>query len=194
MTDENKMLSISKKLKEILDNVLATGDWESSLFLKTSAKKLRDLKSKVEKLSAEISGVDQTVGIDKSGDKIELQVGSSRVFILVYQVEGTDLQGWARTIKTLVEYGVTRPAYKEEDQAREFIRAKVSNTERNGYVIVNVKDEAFYQVDQQVDALGNQLFALRENAIKLENIIEFVHANKKRYAVRENELVFLSEI
>ena len=126
---------------------------------------------------------------------IQLRValpGYSQVFILLYQVDSANLQGWYRTIKTLTDYSVTRPAYKDEAYAREFIRSKASGIERNGYAIVNIKSDDFYNVEQPpVDACGHQLFVLKENSIKLENIVEFVLANKQHYAIRDEALFLL---
>lgn len=193
-TEQQITADIGKKLKDIIDNVLAVGDWNSSLFLKTSATKLQELRARIKNLCGDVDLNGSVVKVDEIVDVVNHMVGYTRVFILVYQVDGANLQGWERTIKTLVEYGGTRPAYKEERYAREIVRSKVSGIEHNGYVIVNIKDDACYQVDQQVDALGNQLVALKEGAIQLGNVVEFVHANKKRYALRDNELVFLGEI
>jgi len=184
--DKRIETEFGKKLIDILDDVLATGDWESSLFLKSSATKLQKLRAEIEKVCI-TGGVEIKTSVVNKDSKI-IPPGYTQVFILLYQVDGANLQGWHRTIKNLEEYNVTRPAYKDESYAREFIRSKVASIDCNGYVVVNVKDDDIYKVDAP-DAFGHQLFALREKAIQLENVFEFVHANKKRYVVRDNELV-----
>jgi hypothetical protein len=184
---------IAKRVKEVIDGVLATGDWEHSLFLKTSAAKLRQLCVDAERLS-HLDEQNLNVVVDKSFDRRTVPPGYSQVFILLYQVDDTNLQSWCRTIKTLTEHSITRPAYKDEAYAEEFIRSKVSGIERNGYAVVNVKSDDFYEEEASpVDACGHQLFVLKENSIKIENIVEFVQANKKHYVVNDDGLVLLDK-
>lgn len=192
MVNQQVVADFSKKLKEILNDVLAIGDWNSSVFLKTSALKLNDIICKAEKLSGNVEVLDENIGSNQRSSN-EQVLGVSRVFVLLYQVDGSNLQGWYSNIKTLLEYGVSKSVYQDENYAKELVRSKTLNIERNGYVIVDVKDDDFYQTDK-LDAFGHQLFALRENAIKLEKVIEFIHANKKRYVIRNNELVLLGDI
>ena len=42
-----------------------------------------------------------------------------------------------------------------------------------------------------MDAYGHQLFVLKENSVKLENIVEFVLANKQHYVIHDDALVLL---
>ncbi|MDR1057022.1 MAG: type IVB secretion system protein IcmQ [Coxiellaceae bacterium] len=193
----NAAIEIGRKLINILDDILVTGDWDSSLFLKTSAAKLRDLRNEIAILcdidKAKPTDVYQST-VPNKDSRQNSPPGYFRVFILLYQVDGSNLQSWYRTIKTLSEYSVTRPAYKDENHAQEFIRAKTLGIERNGYVVVNVKDNDFYPTEQHVDSFGHPLIALKEEAVKLDNVVEFVHANKKHYVIRDNALVLLGEI
>jgi len=199
--EEQKLLTpneIAKKVKEVIAGVLATGDWESSIFLKATATKLRRLQAEAEQLSRLGEQVQQVQNVATASDKAVqrrvVPLGYSQVFILLYQVDNTNLQGWYHTIKTLTDYSVTRPAYKNEAHAREFIRSKTSGIERNGYAVVNIKSDDFYNVEQPpVDASGQQLFVLKENSVKLENIVEFVLANKQHYVIHDEALVLLEE-
>jgi Dot/Icm secretion system protein IcmQ len=185
---------IAKKVIEVIDGLLTTGSWDSSVFLKASAARLRGLRTQAERLShfGEKKQSDTPVG--KALERRAVPSGYTQVFILLYQVDGANLQGWSRNIKTLIDYSVTRPAYKDESFAKEAVRSKVASIERNGYVVVNVKNDAFYSAEQApTDNFGHQLFVLKENSIKLENIVEFVHANKKHYTIGDNDLVLLDE-
>lgn len=189
---------IAEKIKEIINSILTTGDWECSIFLKASIIKLRKLLTEAEQLShlGEQAKQDQnTIIISKNKGRGSTPPGYCQTFILLYQVDSADLQGWYNTIKTLTGYSVTRPVYKNETYAREFISSKTSGIERNGYAVVNVKIDDFYNNEEQpqLDGCGHQLFVLKENSIKLENIIEFVLANKQNYAVGENALILLDE-
>lgn len=199
--EEQKLLTlneIAKKIKEIIDSVLATGDWENSIFLKVSAAKLRELQVEAQRLSClgeqtQQEQKDSTKAANTAAERVA-PPGYSQVFILLYQVDSANLQGWYNTIKTLMDYSVTRPAYKDESYARDVIRSKTSGIGRNGYVVVNIKDSDFYDVEQSpVDASGHKLFVLKENAVKLENIVEFVLANKQHYVIRDDALFLLEE-
>ncbi|EKE01730.1 MAG: IcmQ [uncultured bacterium] len=186
---------IVSRTKKVIDGVLAEGDWEHSVFLKVEAAKLRLLCDELGKLVRyKGQGLGSEFVVNKTSDRRAVSPGWSQVFILLYQANDTDLYSWYRTIKTLTEHSVSRPAYKDESHAQEFIRSKTAGVEHNGYAVVNVKDEDFYDAEAApVDAYGHQLFVLKENSVKLENIVEFVHANKKHYAIHDNELILLDE-
>jgi Dot/Icm secretion system protein IcmQ len=196
MVEQEKLrdaLEIGKKLKDILDNILTVGEWDSSLFLRNVAVKLRGLRDKIEKLcqtnEGKVAGISQDSTVRRKAPP-----GYIPVFILLYQVDSSNLPSWYSSIKNLSEYSVSRPAYKDESHIQEFIRTKTTGIEHNGYVIVNVKEQDFYQIEPQVDFLGHPLVSLKEGAVKLENIVEFIHANKSHYAIRDNELVYLDKI
>lgn len=190
--NETELPKIISKVKKIFSDVLAVGDWESSIFLKNSAVKIRELQNRVEEIAQGKIAKNQVAAAGKVDRQGELAQGMMKVFVLLYQVDGTNIGGWYKTIKSLQEYNVTRPVYKDESYAEEFIRSKVSNVERNGYVAVYVNEKDLYETGT-ADRLGHQLFTLRENAIVLGNVVEFVHANKNRYKMGEDELVLLDQ-
>jgi Dot/Icm secretion system protein IcmQ len=190
--NETELPKIVSKLKKIFSDVLAVGDWESSIFLKNAAAKIRELQNRLEKIDQGKIVENQVAAAGKVDQQGELAQGVIKVFVLLYQVDGTNIEWWYKTIKSLQEYNVTRPVYKDESYAEEFIRSKVSNVERNGYVAVYVNEKDLYKTGT-ADSLGHQLFTLRENAIVLENVIEFVHANKNRYKMGEGELILLDQ-
>lgn len=196
MAEEQKPLSVPEigdKLIGILDSLLATGNWDSSLFLKASASRLRELKDEAERLTKIKNGMAGDKGAGAATRVVP--PGYFQAYILLYQVEGANLQSWVRAIKGLVENPISRPAYKDEAFAQEFIRSKISMLERHGYVVVNIKNEDIYQVEEMpVDNFGHPLIALKENAVKIENILEFIHFNKKRYSFRSGELIYIEDI
>ena len=63
--DKHDVNEITNRLKEILNEVLATGDWESSLFLKTSATKLKKLRDRAGDLFGGLAK-------DEDGDIVEI--------------------------------------------------------------------------------------------------------------------------
>lgn len=188
--ERNNLIEMANELKSVLGDLLRSGDWESSIFLKNYTDKIRTLESRVDSLigaDKQVSESEQSVAGHVVKDPEENYV---RVFILLYQVDGANLQGWYRAIKNLEEHDVTRPVYTVEDNAKEVIRSKVSNIDRNGYVVVDVKKSEVYESDTS-DVFNHKVFSLKENAIDLKNVVEFIHANKKRYLLSGDGLVFL---
>ena len=58
-----------------------------------------------------------------------------------------------------------------------------------GYVVVAVKENAIIKsTPQSVDRFGHELVMLKEHSIQAENILEFVHANKKHYSYQNHLL------
>lgn len=187
---------IARKVATIIDAILATGDWENSIFLKASTVKLQKFRVAAERLSHLGQQDESSTDVIDKTTRRRIPPGYSQVFILLYQVDGANLQSWYHIIKTLMDYSVTRPVYKSESYAQECIRAKKdSDIARNGYAVVNIKNENFYGEEQaSVDAFDHQVYVLKENSVKLENIVEFVHANKNYYAIYDNKLVALDGI
>jgi Dot/Icm secretion system protein IcmQ len=179
-----------EKLKKMVTTVLSVGDWGNSIFLKASSTKLTKLYDEAQNLLTTGEKIVSKRCIDTPIDKRSVPKGYVQIFILLYQVDGSNLASWYRNVAMLTEYGVARPAYKEEVFIRELIRSKSSDIERSGYVVVNVKESDFYNADQvSLDMLGHQLFTLKEKTIKLENIVEFVHANKEHYIIEDDKLI-----
>ena len=184
-----KSKELAAKLKEIVNSVLGTGDWERSVFLKTSAIKLKNILHSVDAL---LQTGDET-SVSNNNEtfiKKDVPLGYTRVFILLYHVDGSNLDDWYRSIKTLTEYSVTRPVYKDEEIIKKVINSKSPHISRHGYVVVDVKNTDFYDANQLVIEEENRnLFTLKEKAVKLENIIEFVHGNKNHYVICKDKLV-----
>jgi hypothetical protein len=187
------IFDLSKQLNGILDEILATGDWESSLFLKGVATKLQKIRNENEKLANSGTVTTQVVNVVDTTRK-PAPAGYVQVFVLIYQAVGSDLPGWFANIKTLADYSGTRPVYKDEAHIKEFIRAKTATMDRNAYVVVNIKESDFEQTGEQIDQFNHQLFLLKQGSLKLENVVEFVHLNKKRYAMGDKELVYLGDV
>lgn len=194
---KEEVVKLGKEMIRVLDDVLSSEDWSSSLFLKASGDKLKGLRDKAKdicEVGNEVGNAEQKQEELKENKTSALKEGYVRAYVLLYQVDGSNLLGWYRSIKSLCEYTVNRPAYKDEQQVQEFIRSKTSGINSNGYLIVDTKETDLYQLEGKVDQFGHQMFGLKEGAIKAENIVAFVHGNKKRYLVGEKELEFLGEI
>lgn len=191
------MEETAKQLREIINNILNTGNWDNSVFLKQASAKLRNLLLEANRLSKIFAQQQNTdIGINKNSIsraiKSEIPSDYTQVYVLLYQIDGNNLDTWYENIKSLVGYSANKSVYKSREHIEEFIRSKGSNIAHNGYVVVNVKSNNFYNNEvPTLDMYNHELLALKENAIKLENIIEFVLANKQHYIIEDNKLALL---
>jgi Dot/Icm secretion system protein IcmQ len=184
-----KSLDLSLKLVGILDKLLTTGDWETSLFLRKAKERLSELRDEAKNL-VEQQNTDRKAGAKKES----LAAGIIKVYISLYQVDGTNLQAWLQTLKNLTLYNVTRPTYLSEQHVRELISSKV-DMQRHAYVEVLVHESDIIPMESvPVDTLGHELLILKEGVIQLQNIVAFIHANKKRYALKDSNLVYEGEV
>jgi len=189
------MEETAKQLRQIIDNILNAGNWDNSIFLKQAATKLRNLLLEADRLG-KIFALQQTTTTKENSIsrtiKSEIPLGFTQVYVLLYQIDGNNLGAWYENIKSLVGYSANKSTYKNKDHIEEFIRSKSNNITHSGYVVVNVKSNDFYNIEApKLDIYNHELLVLKENAIKLENIIEFVLANKQHYIIEDNELVLL---
>jgi len=183
--------NLNNKLITILDNLLASGDWETSFFLKKAKDRIFELRNKAQSFSenSDGMGVAQTTDADK-----QTPSGMVRVYVSVYQTDSNNLQSWLHAIKGLSSYNVTRPTYRHENQIREMISSK-TEIQRNGYLEVLIYESDIIQLSSpSVDILGHELLVVKEGAIQMPNIVAFVHANKTRYKIQNNSLIYESEI
>jgi len=184
MSEDSLRIEVAKKLAVLLDGLLATGDWQSSLFLRVASKRIQILLDEAKNL-AELSNSEQLL-TKKVKDSA---YGHVPVYISLYQVVGNNLQNWQYALRLLSEHNTSRPTYRNEQFVRELIDSK-PDSERQGYAIVHIKEDDIYTFEEQPrDSLGHEMLVLKEGVIKLGNIVGFVHANKKRYAFVDNMLV-----
>lgn len=180
-----KSIEVNRKLVAVLDTLLTSGNWEASLFLKATAKQIQQLREKAEQLLITATGSGALIRAKELTEKD----GYRKVFISVYQAEGTNLQQWNHTLKSLMEYSISRPVYGNEETVKALIRSK-TDKQKEGYVVVYIQEENIIRMPgkEASDRLGNELLTLKTGAVKLENIIEFVHCNQS-YELQEKGLV-----
>jgi intracellular multiplication protein IcmQ len=184
---EDKKASI--ELIKILDNLLDSNDWESSLLLRTTKKHLGALREEAKQIA------------DKLNDNVEVKLANQvktalkpdqiKIYISLYQAEGANLQAWQKMLKSLANYSITRPVYENEEHVREVIRTK-PDMQRHAYAVVAISKNSIIHLEKpSVDQFSHELLSLKEGAVQLQNIIEFVHANEKRYVFRNDTLVLI---
>jgi Dot/Icm secretion system protein IcmQ len=190
---ESPEIRIGKQLVKILDGALKESCWDSSLFLRNAKNQLKALLREANTLVGEDQSSASVLGKDGRPQALQTKEGYIKVYILLYQLDSNNLRSWLSLVKSLIEYNVNRPTYREEQYIQELIRSK-KEIDRYGYAIINVKEGDMYYFEKQpVDPFGHEILVLKEKAIKSENIIEFVHANKRRYVLKESELVYIGD-
>ncbi|QLH41365.1 MAG: Dot/Icm secretion system protein IcmQ [Coxiellaceae bacterium] len=183
---------MNQKLVQVLDNLLATGNWETSLFLRTTAKQIQQLRAEAQQLLTEVMTM---TGTHKQSIDAADRPGHVKLYISLYQADGNNLQKWQTTLKALADYSVGRPIYKQEEHVKANIRAKNDMT-REGYVVVWVSETDIIKLSNSqtaTDRFGNPLITLKMGAVRLENILEFVHC-QQRYQVYEGNLVLSEDL
>jgi intracellular multiplication protein IcmQ len=159
-------------LKE-LDDLLASGPWERNLFFKGIGKKLKDARDRFV----------QELGLEKTETTSEIPqelpaADYQDIYISLYQAEGTDLKKWQVVVNSLAGYNVTRPVYRSEEDVKASINTKAFK-QNDAYAVIRIRKDDIKKITDAApkDRLGHELLVLRENAIKLENILRFVHMN-----------------
>lgn len=189
------MEEIAKQLKRIIEDILGAADWESSFFLKQAAAKLRTLLIEADRL-CQVFAEYKTIAVRQHDlsrqSQAEILPGFTRVYVLLYQVNGNDLAAWYENIKSLTHYSANRSIYKNQSYAEELMRTKTGNLACHGYVVVDVHNSDFYELGAPaLDLYDHELVALKADAIKLEYVVELVLANKQHYIIQDHELVLV---
>ncbi len=179
----------STELVTILDELLDSNDWDTSLLLRTTKKHLVALREEAKQIADKLN--------DNVDAKLDQQVKTAlkpdyiKIYISIYQAEGANLQAWQKMLKALANYSITRPVYENEERVREVIRAK-PDMQRHAYAVVAIPQNSIIHLEKpSLDQFSHELLALKEGAVQLQNIIEFVHANAKRYVFRNDTLVLI---
>lgn len=179
--------TVKNKLIAAIDKALEEGRWDGSLFFKNIRKQLQKLRDFVKQELAD----DQIVNNFEDNMKLleieRRKAGYEVVYVVIYQTDGEFLEKWVNPIKALTGHSVSRPVYQSEEHVAELIRAKRSRND--AYIAVWVKPTDVMNRQNIVkDKLGHPVLTLKDGSVKLENIIEFVHDNR-RFMFQENELV-----
>lgn len=192
MHDQKKHYQeMNKRLIEQIDKLLSTGDWESSTFLKAYKKKFLEIREKAQKILDDLTSLSEesTQTASVKTDK----PGYCKVYISLHQAQGKSLQYWEQLLLNLPRHIINRPIYREEAHIKSLIRSK-PDAIREGYVVVLVEEKNIisgYSGRKVIDRLGHELLTVKDNAVKLENIIEFIH-DQKHYHFIEGRLQLIA--
>lgn len=110
------------------------------------------------------------------------------VYVHLFNTAGKNMTRWLNILspRNLIEYSVNRPIYAEEVQVQAYIRSR-PQLDEHAYIVIKV-DHAAVLSEHAIDPLGQPLLKLKENTLKIEHVIDFVH-NGHRYKLRDGQLV-----
>lgn len=177
------------EILKALDEAISQGPWEHNLFFQGIGKKLRDLRDKFQ----------QELGLDAASletsqkNTVDLAVQHSQlteVYISLYQAEGANIRKWLGVVTSVIGHSVSRPVFKSEIDIQAAIRAKTYK-QNDAYIAVKIREEDIMKspTGQPIlDREGRELLMLREGAVKLANIVRFVHLSGD-YIFRDGVLI-----
>lgn len=174
---EQQCLELAQSIIITVDNVLAAGDWGSSLFLKNMIKPLQELRehalqSKTELMCAQ--------GLEEIPE-YPLKEHETKIYISLFQAEGHDLAKWEAQLRSIHAYMAGRPIYKNEEEVRKTIRQKLMQTSE-AYVVAVVDQAKILENEfpaKKMDRQGFELLTIQLGAVSPQSIIEFVHLGKR---------------
>ena len=181
--------NLCQAIVDTVDQVLASGKWEESLFLRNTIKSLSEIREHAIELRQQVVGAakaEEWATPEVSGDCVAL-------YVSLYQANGHDLKQWAEQLSALSRYMVGRPVYRNEEDVMKVIRLRSSQISE-AYVLVAVKEAKIISggnVKPRKDRFENELMNLAPGAISSSSILEFVHQDKHYYF--KNHQLFLKE-
>ncbi len=159
-----------KAIVDAVNHVLASGDWESSLFLRNVVKPLKEIKAEAE---SELSRHSDKA-FDTYKPSAPLSPDEVEVAVSLFQSDGYNMDKWAVQLRSLDRYVLGRPVYENEADVQKRIRLRAS-TANEAYVIVAIAKADILMGQSQQDPHGHTLLLLKESAVKNGRILFFVH-------------------
>lgn len=182
----DQQVSLARKLLDGFTTLLSKTGWDSTLLLRSTKKRIEALRDRAKALVEEPDDASRAA---ESFSTVPPE-GYVTVYVSLYQSESRNINVWSSTIKALAEHSISRPVYAEETHVQELIRNK-ANPATEAYCAVHVKREDIvppYQGKVAQDRFGHDLLSLKERAVRLENVVEFVHEGKV-YSCKKGQLI-----
>jgi intracellular multiplication protein IcmQ len=171
-------------LEEVItafDRLLAAGDWNNSLFLRNAIKPLKNLREQACQLREQLLGHVKSEAIVAPVLAPEMM----KVYIAIFQYKAHNSKDWEAQLRSLPQYILGRPIYRDESAVQQALRAKQVQTS-DAYVCVGIPEAAIQTGEfhpLQIDKQGNSLLQLVSGSVKSENILEFVYQNGRYYFI-----------
>lgn len=185
---EEDYLRLNKEIIAVVERLEAAGDWESSLFLRSTLKPFKEMQQRALEVNENFLELAQQETQQYMPDQQQ-----QRVFILLYQAKGHDLHLWQLQLKSLPQHIQGRPIYQDEAQVKKFLRGcDHINSSTYAYIEAYVERNKLLSAAQpRLDKFGSELLMFKEGALKTTNIVAFYH-NDQCYNVRNGEIIKLN--
>lgn len=175
---------------QALNDAITSGHWSSSNFLRVIEKRLTEIRDEVRN---EIELVYKK-SLPNQSEQIafmnKVQTDKKMVYVALYSATGKSLQSWEWIVTNLPRQMVSRPIYEQEEQAQAMIKTK-ENRFNEAYVSIYIEETDVLPVPEDKithDKLGQPRLLLKDGALKIANIREFVHETGK-YHYSQGRLV-----
>lgn len=184
--DTADQLAFCQNVIDTVDQIMAAGNWQTSLFLRNTAKPLLAVREQALQIKAELLGSHAEVNQELDVVPEDTQL----VYLSLFQTTGDNLQQWALQLASINTNLLGRPVYEREEDVQKMINRKQQRSSE-AYVIVAIKKTDIqndgYQAPRQ-DRHGNPVLSLKAGSIKADNIVGFVHQGKQ-YRFINNRLI-----
>lgn len=178
------------ELVQAIEDAEKQGHWQQGLFFRTIGDKLNKTRVLFHDSALLWHARVQTEQEVKAGLLPQGAVLKT-IYVSLYQAGGQNLKNWQYMLSHLAEHTMGRPAYIEREHIEKFVRSRpVPSNE--AYLIANVLEKDIIaglgKGGERTDNEGRPMVSLNKGAVKLENILEFVHSSG-RYQIKEGTLV-----
>lgn len=172
----------------MVDHVMESGDWNTSLFLKNTLKPLIGIRAEAQ---AELDRYQTKAHAAVSYAK-PLVDDEMEVYISLFQSDGYNMGKWAMQLRSLDRYIVGRPVYQTEEDVQKRVRLRSLAGANEAYVVVAIKKRDVQSPDLNAKPIKDQfdlpLLLLKEVALRNGRIDAFVHQGV-RYQFVDGQLV-----
>lgn len=178
---EGNALQALEEMISAFDRVIAAGHWEASAFLRNTLRPLKKMREEAWQLREQLLGNNQNTVIQRP----QLAPGMVKVYIAIFQNKAHNAQDWEPQLRSLPQYILGRPIYRDEAAVIQSLRNKLVQTS-DAYVCVGIPESAIQTHEfhpSQQDKQGNLLLQLMPGAVRSEYILEFVYQEKRYYFV-----------
>ena len=106
--DKTEAVGYCKEIISSIDNIMAAGDWESSLFLRNVIKPLKEVSDDAKQILSNITTDEQS---GRSSQKMVVADDQQLVYVSLYSSAGHKLTSWESALKTIDSHLQGRPVY-----------------------------------------------------------------------------------
>lgn len=178
MAEPDKNVDILKQAIKVFDDLLDKGEWQGSLLLENTGKKIQGYRDDAQDILDDITGVKQKKIAEADAEAADELL---TVYVSIFQMDPNDMLAWQATLNSIGEYSASRPIYLSEDHVQELIRSR-PDPSREAYVEVTIKKSDILELQSGskpvFDKFEHEQVSVRQGTIVPDNVKRFVHRNK----------------